>query len=72
MWRPNWRVVSVGAVLMVLALGFFIVMMGLAGRSNDPVALMRLAGELSGGVGGLAAAMVAFGLIGKQTDHAAR
>lgn len=70
MRKRNWRVVSAGALLMALALGFFIVMAGMASRSNDPAGLMRMVGELCGGAGGLSLAMMVFGLLGKRTDDA--
>lgn len=66
MRQKNWRLVIVAAVLAVLAAGFFLCMMGLAPRSNDPASLMRTVGTLSGAVGGLAVAMMIFGLIGKK------
>ena len=68
MRKPNWRVVSAGALLMVLSMGFFVVMTGMAGSSNDPETLMRTVGEVCGAVGGLSAVMVVFGLVGKHVD----
>lgn len=68
MRQRNWRVVSVGAVLMVLAMGFFVWMMGMAGHSNDPAGLLRTVGETSGVVIGIGLVMVAFGLIGKRVE----
>lgn len=66
MRRKNWRLVIVGGVLAVLAAGFFLYMMGLAPKSNDPQSLMQTVGMVSGGVGGLAIVMMIFGLIGKK------
>jgi hypothetical protein len=67
MRQKNWRLVIVGGVLIVLAAGFFLYMMGMAPRSNDPQSLMQTVGMVSGGVGGIAVAMMIFGLIGKKT-----
>jgi|HubBroStandDraft_5_1064220.scaffolds.fasta_scaffold97625_2 hypothetical protein len=67
MRQKNWRLVIVGGVLIVLAAGFFLYMMGMAPKSNDPQSLMQTVGMVSGGVGGIAVVMVIFGLIGKKT-----
>ena len=67
MRRTNWRLVIVGGVLIVLAAGFFLVMLGLAPKSNDPKTMLATVGEVSGVVGGIALAMIAAGLIGKKT-----
>jgi hypothetical protein len=66
MRQKNWRLVIVGGVLIVLAAGFFLYMMGMAPRSNDPQSLMQTVGMVSGGVGGIAVVMMIFGLIGKK------
>jgi len=66
MRQKNWRLVIVGGVLVVLAAGFFLYMMGMAPRSNDPQSLMQTVGMVSGGVGGIAVVMMIFGLIGKK------
>ena len=66
MRRTNWRLVVVGGVLIVLAAGFFLVMLGMAPKSNDPKAMLQTVGEVSGVVGGIALAMIAAGLIGKK------
>jgi hypothetical protein len=66
MRQKNWRVVIVGLVLVVLAFGFYIVMLSMAPKSTDPAALMRTVGTVSGAVGGLALVMIIFGLIGKK------
>lgn len=67
MRRTNWRLVIVGGVLIVLAAGFFLVMLGLAPKSNDPKALLETVGEVAGVVGGIAIAMIAVGLIGRKS-----
>ena len=66
MRRTNWRLVIVGGVLIVLAAGFFLVMLGMAPRSNDPKTMLATVGEVSGVVGGIALAMIVVGLIGKK------
>lgn len=66
MRQKNWRLVIVGGVLIVLAAGFFLYMMGMAPKSNDPESLMQTVGMVSGGVGGIAIVMMIFGLIGKK------
>ena len=40
----NLRVVIVGAVLVVLAAAFFLVMAAISPKSNDPAALMETVG----------------------------
>jgi hypothetical protein len=66
MRQTNWRLVVVGVVLIILATGFFLYMMGMAPSSNDPKALMQTVGQVSGVVGGLSLVMVIVGLIGKK------
>jgi hypothetical protein len=66
MRKKNWRVVIVGIVLIVLAVLFYFFMLSTASTSNDPIALMRTVGTVSGVVGGLAMAMIVAGLIGKK------
>lgn len=67
MRQKNWRLIVVGGVLIVLAAGFFLFMMGMAPKSNDPKALLQTVGQVSGAVGGIALAMVVFGLIGRKS-----
>ena len=66
MRQTNWRLVIVGGVLIVLAAGFFLVMLGMAPKSNDPKTMLQTVGEVSGAVGGIAIAMIVVGLIGKK------
>ena len=66
MRRRNWRVVSAGVFLIVLALAFYFIMVTNMGRSTDPVEMMRLTGAISGGAIGLSVAMIIIGLIGKK------
>ncbi len=64
--RRNWRIVGVGAVLIVLATALFLGMLSVAPRSSDPVAMMRAVGDAAGVIGGVSLAMIVFGLIGKR------
>jgi hypothetical protein len=66
MRERNWRLIAVGAVLLVLAVLFFLSMRDMTLWSNDPVALMRTVGEVSGVVGGISLVMIVFGLIGRK------
>jgi heme/copper-type cytochrome/quinol oxidase subunit 4 len=66
MRRKNWRIVIVGFVLIVIALAFFLFMMSIASKSNDPVALMQTVGTVAGAVGGISLVMIIIGLIGKK------
>jgi TRAP-type mannitol/chloroaromatic compound transport system permease large subunit len=67
MRQKNLRLVSVGSVLFLVAIAFFLFMLSIASRSTDPVELMRTVGMVSGVVGGLAVAMVIVGLLGKKS-----
>lgn len=66
MRRKNLRVVMTGSALFVMAIAFFLFMLSIASRSNNPVELMRTVGSVSGVVGGLAIAMIVIGGIGKK------
>ena len=66
MRRRNMRVVVVGAVLIVLAVGFYLFMLSIASKSTDPKALMETVGTVSGVVIGISVAMIIAGLIGKK------
>jgi hypothetical protein len=64
MRQKNWRLIIVGGVLIVCAIGFFLFMMGMAPKSNDPQAMLQIVGECSGVVGGIAVVMVILGFLG--------
>jgi hypothetical protein len=66
MRKRKWRLIAVGTVLLVLAVLFFLSMRDMTLWSNDPVALMRTVGEVSGVVGGISLVMIVFGLIGRK------
>jgi hypothetical protein len=66
MRERNWRLVAVGAVLLVLAVLFFLTMRDSTPWSNDPATLMRTVGEVSGAVGGISFVLILFGLIGRK------
>ena len=67
MRQKNWRVVIVGVVLILMALAFYLGMLSIAPKSDDPAVLMQTVGTVSGAVGGIALVMIIFGLIGKKT-----
>lgn len=62
----NLRVVCTGAGLIVLAAGFFFYMATMVPQSNDPDAMMRTVGMVSGGAAGLGGAMIVFGLLRRK------
>jgi hypothetical protein len=66
MRRRNWRIVIVGSVLLGIALAFYLFMLSIASKSNDPAALMQIVGTVGGVVGGISLAMIIVGLIGKR------
>jgi len=63
--QRNPRLILAGSVLFVLAVMFFVFMLSIASRSNDPAALMQTVGSVSGICTGLAVAMIVFGRYGK-------
>lgn len=63
----NWRLVVTGVVMIALAAGFFLYMDAIAASSNDPAELLRIVGQVSGVVAGLAVALIVVGLIGRKT-----
>jgi hypothetical protein len=66
MRRKNWRIVIVGLVLVALAVVFFLYMLSIASKSNDPKALMETVGQVSGLVSAISLVMIIVGLIGKK------
>jgi len=66
MRRKNWRVVIVGFILIVLALGFYFFMQSIAPTSTDPAALMQTVGTVAGAAVGISLVMIVLGLIGKK------
>ena len=66
MRRRNWRVILSGFILIVLALGFYLLMLTVASQSTDPVALMQTVGTVSGVLAGISLAMIILGLVGKK------
>ena len=68
MRQKNWRLVIVGAALLVAAAGFFSFMLTMMLKSSNPAALMQTVGQVSGVVGGIAVVMLVIGLIGKKRD----
>jgi len=68
MRQRNMRIVIVGVVLLILALGFFVFMRSIASTSNDPVSLMQTVGTVSGVVSSISVVMIIAGLIGKRRE----
>jgi uncharacterized protein (TIGR03382 family) len=66
MRQMNLRVLITGLALIVLAVGFFLYMLTLAPKSNDPAALMQTVGMVSGAVGALGLVLALFGAIGRR------
>ena len=66
MRQKNLRVVVVGVALLVIAAAFYFFMLSMAPKSTDPAALLQTVGTVSGVVGGLAIAMIVWGLIGRK------
>jgi hypothetical protein len=66
MRRRNWRIVIVGFILSLIALGFYFFMLSIASTSTDPVALMQTVGGVAGAVIGISLVMVILGLIGRK------
>ena len=62
MRTTNWRLVITGLVMIILAIGFFIGMGAMAGRSNDPATMMQTVGQVSG----IGLVMAIFGFIGQR------
>ncbi len=69
MRQRNTRFIVTGIGLVVLAGIFFVVMLGMAPKSNDPAELMRTVGEVCGAVGGIGVVMAILGLIGKKAPR---
>jgi len=66
MRQVNQRFVIVGAILVAIAIGFFLYMMRVAPGSNDPKALMETVGEVSGVVGAIGVVLIVLGVKGKK------
>jgi hypothetical protein len=70
MQSKNQRLVIVGSVLIALAVAFFLFFLSIASKSNNPAELMRVVSTVSGVVGGIGLAMIAFGKFAKKTREA--
>ena len=68
MRRKSWRIIVVGFLLILLALGFYFFMLSIAPTSTDPMALMQTVGTVAGAAVGLSLAMIIIGLIGKKVQ----
>ncbi|HJT96805.1 MAG TPA: hypothetical protein VJ696_00680 [Rhodanobacteraceae bacterium] len=66
MRQPNKRVAATGAGLVALAIVFFLYMMSIASKSNDPKALMETVGQVCGVAGAIGLVMIVLGLLGRK------
>ncbi len=71
MRQRNFRLVSVGSVLILAAIGFFLFMLSIASQSTHPRELMSTVGSVCGVLMGVASAMIIIGLIGRKPSAAA-
>jgi hypothetical protein len=62
----NLRVICTGAGLIVLAAAFFFYLTTMAPHSNDPQAMMRAVGMVSGAAAGIGGAMILFGVLRRK------
>lgn len=69
MRQKNPRVIVTGGGLIALAVAFFLFFLSIAGKSNDPAALMRTVGTVTGVAIGIGVAMVAAGTFGKRAGN---
>ena len=69
MRQKNWRFVMAGTLLLVLAIGFFLVMMGMAPKSTDPRGMMETVGQVSGVCAGISVVLILAGLIGRRVQN---
>jgi hypothetical protein len=53
-------------VLIAAAIGFFVYMMGVTPRSNDPKALVETVGQVSGVASAIGVVLIVIGLRGKK------
>ncbi len=66
MRKRNPVLIRLGIFAIAVAAIFFAAMTWLAPQSNDPVELMRIAGQAAGVAVGLGLAMLLLGLVGKK------
>ncbi len=66
MRRKNMRFVVTGSILIASAILFFLFFLSIAAKSNDPAAMMRTVGTVSGVVIGLGLFLLISGWIGKS------
>jgi hypothetical protein len=66
MAQPNYRFLPAGILLVVLAGGFFLFMMTMESKSNDPVAMMTTVGEVSGAAGAIGLVLIVVGLLRRR------
>jgi uncharacterized protein (TIGR03382 family) len=62
----NIRVIVTGGLMIVLAVGFFLYMMTVAPRSNNPAGMMQTVGGVSGAIGAIGLVMMVFGALRRR------
>jgi Ni,Fe-hydrogenase I cytochrome b subunit len=62
----NVRVVVTGAVVVLLAVGFFLGMATLTPKSNNPVAMLWTVGDASGVLSAVGIVMMIYGIVRKK------
>jgi hypothetical protein len=67
MRKTNWRLVTVGVILLDFAVVFFLEVLDMTPRANGPGELMRRVGQVAGAVGGISIVIIIFGLVGKKS-----
>jgi formate/nitrite transporter FocA (FNT family) len=66
MRQPNKRVAYTGAGLIAAAIVFFLYMMSIASKSNDPKAMLETVGQVSGVAIGIGLVMIVLGIRGRD------
>ncbi len=66
MRQKNLRLVIVGSVRILAAIGFFLFMLSIASQSTNPSELMSTVGSVCGVLIGVACTMLIVGFIGKK------
>jgi flagellar motor component MotA len=69
MIQQHVRLVATGAAMVLLAAAFFLYMQSIAPRSNDPVALMRTVGAVSGAFAAVGVVMGIIGMLRKKANR---
>ena len=68
MRKTNWRLITVGVILLDFAVVFFLGVLDMPPRANDPGELMRRVGQVAGAVCGISIVIIIFGLVGRKSS----